>query len=185
MEGLAATVIIIASTVVWLRLLIEIGLVAPAFLLHAAGPLGLMLGFTVLLGVVAWWQQRRERTEMPAQGNPSEMKSALVFAALYAAVLLGVAWAKDVFGNEGLFIVAIIAGLTDVDAITLSTSRLVRGGLVTSNEGWRVILLASLSNMVFKFFAVALLGNRALLGRIAVAFGLIVGVGLVVLFTWP
>lgn len=185
LHGLAATVVIIASAVVWVRLLLEIAVVAPGFLPKAAGPLGLMLFVMVLIGVVVWWQQRSEQTDMPEQGNPSEMKSALVFAALYAIVLLAVAWAKDVLGDQGLWIVAVVAGLTDVDAITLSTSRLVKEGTLGATIGWKVILLASLSNMVFKFGAVAMLGSRALLGRIGAAFGLVIAVGAVVLVTWP
>jgi uncharacterized membrane protein (DUF4010 family) len=185
LESLAATVIIIANTVVWVRLLIEVGLVAPAFLPVAAGPLGVMLAAMVVTAALFWWRQRHERTELPEQENPSEMKSALVFAALYAIVLVGVAFAKDVLGNEGLYIVAVVAGLTDVDAITLSTSRLVREGVVGTREGWTVILLASLSNMVFKLGAVAILGSRALVGRIAAAFGVIVAIGVVVLVAWP
>jgi len=183
--GLAATVIIIANTVVWVRLLLEIGLVAPAFLPIAAGPIGVMLVAMVAIAGLFWWRQRNERTEIPAHGNPSEMKSALVFAALYAAILIGVAFAKDVLGNEGLYIVAVIAGLTDVDAITLSTSRLVREGVVGSREGWTVILLASLSNMVFKFGAVLALGSRALVGRLGAAFGVVVAIGVAVLLAWP
>jgi len=185
MEGLAATVIIIANTVVWIRVLIEIGLVAPSFLPHAAGPIGLMLGITILISGAFWWRQRSERTDMPKQGNPTELKPALVFAAMYAVVLLAVAWAQNALGSQGLYLVAVVAGLTDVDAITLSTSRLVRGGVVATHEGWVVILLASLSNMTFKLGAVAILGNRALLGRIAAAFGVVIGVGIVVLLTWP
>ena len=42
-SGLAATVILIASTIVLIRVLVEIGIVAPAFLGRAIGPLGLML----------------------------------------------------------------------------------------------------------------------------------------------
>lgn len=185
MEGLAATVIIIANAVVWIRVLVEIGFVAPRFVGEAAGPIGLMLALTIAVGVVFWWRQRGERMEMPKQGNPSEMTPALIFAAMYAIVLLAVAWAQDALGNEGLYIVAIVAGLTDVDAITLSTSRLVREGVVASHEGWRVILLASLSNMSFKLAAVAMLGSRALVGRIAAAFGIIVTAGILVLVTWP
>jgi uncharacterized membrane protein (DUF4010 family) len=185
MDGLAATVVIIAGSVVWIRVLVEVGVVAPGFLPRAAGPVGLMLGVSVLVAAVSFVRQRRERAELPAQGNPSEMKFALAFGALYTIVLVGVAFAQDVLGNQGLYIVAVVAGLTDVDAITLSTSRLVHGELVSADAGWRVILLASLSNMVFKFLAVAVLGSRGLLARIATAFGTIAAVGVLVLFLWP
>ena len=62
--------------------------------------------------------------ETPEPANPAELKSALLFGVLYAAVLLAVAFARDRFGTAGLYTVAVLSGLTDVDAITLSTARL-------------------------------------------------------------
>jgi uncharacterized membrane protein (DUF4010 family) len=100
-------------------------------------------------------------------------------------VLLAVAFARDRFGTAGLYTVAALSGLTDVDAITLSTSRLVDGGHLAAGDGWRAILLAILTNLVFKAALVAILGSRRMLGRVAVLFAAALAGGGVVWWAWP
>ena len=182
---LAALVIMIASTVVFGRVLVEIAAVAPGRLLQMGLPIAAMLGVSIAVSLVAWFLGRDQDAEPPEPGNPAELKSARVFGAIYAGVLLAVAFARDHFGTAGLYTVAVISGLTDVDAITLSTSRLAAGGGLDPDAGWRAMLLASLSNMVFKAGVVAVLGSRNLLGRIALLFGLALAGGGLILWLWP
>lgn len=178
---LAALVVMLASTVVYARVLLEVAAVARDRFAELAPPLAVMLGWMALLSLGAWLAGRDGAGEPPEPGNPAELKAALVFGALYVAVLLAVAFARDRFGNAGLYTVAALSGLTDVDAITLSTARLVQSARLDSETGWKAILLASLTNLGFKAGIVAALGSRALLGRIAVLFGAaIVGGGLIV-----
>ncbi len=187
--AVAAVVIAVANAVVYVRILAEIALVAPGFLATAAAPFALMLGLLVALSAALWLRgvptARQESTEPRPPDNPSELPAAFLFAFLYAVVLLAVAWAKERFGSSGLYGVALISGLTDVDAITLSTAQLVEAGRVTAAEAWRVILVASLSNFVFKAGIVAALGQRRLLGTIAFVFGVAVAAGLAILAFWP
>jgi len=182
---LAAVIIMIASTIVFIRLLIEVALVAPNFLYAAAPPILVMLVLLIALSAALWFRDRDQQNEMPAQDNPSELKSALVFGALYAIVLLAVASAKDMFGNRGLYVVAGISGLTDVDAITLSTAQLVNANRLDANDGWKLILLAALSNLVFKGAMIAALGHRRLLTKIAPLFGAALVAGTLLLILWP
>jgi uncharacterized membrane protein (DUF4010 family) len=184
-SSIAAVVLTIASAIVYARLLAEIAAVAPGFLAVAAAPIGVMLGLMAALAAGTWYFGAREESAMPPQENPAELKSALVFGLLYAVVLLVVAAVRDRFGARGLYVVAVISGLTDVDAITLSTSNMVGAQRLDASSGWRVILLASLSNLVFKAGMVAVLGNRRLLLRIAVIFGIALGAGIVLLLLWP
>ena len=48
---------------------------------------------------------------MPEQGNPTELKSAVLFGLLYALVLFGVAATREHFQQSGLFVVAVLSGL--------------------------------------------------------------------------
>jgi uncharacterized membrane protein (DUF4010 family) len=116
------------------------------------------------------------------QENPSELRSALLFSLLYAIFLLAIAFTKERYGSRGLYFVAGLSGLTDVDAITLSTSQMVNLNRISADQGWRVIIVATMSNLVFKAFMVAILGQRQLLGRISGPFGLAMAVGLFLLF---
>ena len=181
----AATVIQIASAVVYLRVLIEISAVAPEFLRTALFPILAMLALT-LLPAGAWWLLRRGRvTGMPQQANPSELRSALVFAAIFLAVSFALAAAKEWYGGRGLFAVALLSGLTDMDAITLSTSRLVSREQLDMTYGWRLIVVASLANLVFKACMISLLGTWKLLLYVLVLFAVPVVGGIVLLLMWP
>jgi uncharacterized membrane protein (DUF4010 family) len=79
--------------------------------------------------------------------------------------------------------VAFLSGLTDMDAITLSTATLVRRQELDGTTGGKVILLASLSNLLFKGGMVAILGTAALRRQIFVLFGiLLLGGGLILIW---
>ena len=182
---LAALVVMIASAVTFVRVMAEIAVVAHGSFLALAPPLAVLLGVAVVLSLVAWLIDRHAAQEPPEPANPAELRSALLFGVLYAAVLLAIAFARDRFGTAGLYAVAAFSGLTDVDALTLSTARLVDGGHLAAADGWRAILLAILVNLVFKAAIVAVLGSRRMLGRVAVLFAAALAAGGVVWWLWP
>jgi uncharacterized membrane protein (DUF4010 family) len=182
---LAAIVIIIASTVLYARLLLEIAVVAPAYLAATAPPILVLFGTLVVLSAVVWFVHRHEKSDMPEQENPTELKSALVFGGIYAIVLFAVAAAKTHFGERGLYVVAAISGLTDVDAITLSTMNLVNASTLSPSDGWRLVVIASTSNLVFKAAAVAALGSRRLFMWVGSVFGAAGVVAVLLLLFWP
>jgi uncharacterized membrane protein (DUF4010 family) len=81
--------------------------------------------------------------------------------------------------------VAALSGLTDMDAITLSTAQLIKRNDLSVDTGWRMILIGALSNLVFKCGAVAMLGHRKLLLRVSLVFGISLAVGVLLLICWP
>jgi uncharacterized membrane protein (DUF4010 family) len=174
----ATLVILIASLVVMLRLWLLGALLAPTLML----PLALVLGAGLLLGmlITAWgWRSLAGEGElpMPDVSNPTEIRTALTFGLLYAAVLFFSAWLQDIGGSNGLYVVALISGLTDVDAITLSTLRLYNVDKLTPMQAVISISLATISNLVFKsglvlFVGGVALGKRAIPGFVAVAAGI-------------
>ncbi len=182
---LAALVVMIASAVAFVRVLAEIAVVAPRSFLALAPPVAAAFGVAAAVAIGTWLVDRHDPEESPQPGNPAELKSALFFGALYAAVLLGMAFARDRFGMAGLYIVSAISGLADVDALTLSTARLVDAGRLAADPGWRAILLAVLANLVFKGGLVAVLGSRRMLGWVAALFGVTLAGGGLVLWLWP
>lgn len=182
---LGAMVVTIASTIVFARVLFEVGVVAPEVLPGVAGPLVAMLAVMTLISAAMWLAGRRHGPPAAVEGGPpTEFKSAIVFGALYAAVLLAVALANRHFGDRGLFTVAVLSGTTDVDAITLSTAQMIKKGQVASDTGWRMILVGALSNLAVKGLAVAALADRRMTARVAAAFGAAILCGLAILFLW-
>lgn len=183
--SMAAFVIMVASTIVFGRVVFEIAVVAPEILIDVVPPLAVM---TAAMGAIAaglYWMRRGEAEHVPIDEDPSQLKAAIVFGLLYAAVLFAVAAAKEHFDNRALYAVAALSGLTDMDAITLSTAQLIKRQELSVDTGWRMILVGALSNLVFKCAAVAVLGHRKLLLRVSVAFGISMVVGLLLLALWP
>jgi uncharacterized membrane protein (DUF4010 family) len=183
--GLATLVIVIAAGVSLGRVLIEIAAVAPGAFASMVFPLLAMLGVVAIIALAIFWFQHARKTQMPEQKNPAELKTAFVFAAAYGVILLAVAAAKEHFGSAGLYVVAAVSGLTDMDAITLSCARLVESSRLDASTGWRAILLAAMSNFVFKIGTVALLGHRLLALRISATFGFVLVCGVLILWLWP
>jgi uncharacterized membrane protein (DUF4010 family) len=104
---------------------------------------------------------------------------------VYALVLLAAEWVTHSLGSGALYYVAVVAGLTDVDAITLSTAKMAGVGQLRVDDAWRVILIAFVSNLAFKAAIVAALGSRALLWRVLLLFTLLGAVAGAVILLYP
>lgn len=184
---MAAFVIMAASTVALLRVMIEVVVVipekVPEVLLPLAVELVIMVGLSI--GLYYFINKEGDDAEMPEPSNPAQFKSALIFGFLYAVILLAVAFTKDKFGNNALYAVSIISGLTDVDAITLSLSNLMKGEGLETTLGWRLILLASLANLAFKGVLAATMGGKSLAKWVGIAFGISIVTGLIIMWLWP
>ncbi len=180
----AAIVIMIASTVVIVRVTAEVAIVAPAAVGLMAVPLAILFAAHVASCIALWLSGRGEDTSMPPQDNPTELKPALIFAALYAVILVAVAAARLYFGNRGLYVVAGMSGLTDVDALTLSAAQLTRDGRLAVDQAWRMIVIATISNLAFKTLVIGVVGSRGLLVRLLppFAFAALCGVLLVAFY---
>jgi uncharacterized membrane protein (DUF4010 family) len=185
LASLSAFVIMTASCISVVRVLIEIVAVAPARFLAMVSPFVAMLLACALISLALYFPGRKHAAKIPEQKNPAELKPALLFGALYAFVLLVVAAAKQYFGSAGLYIVAVISGLTDLDAITLSTGQLANSDKIEAKLAWRVILVALLSNLLFKFGIVAALGPTSLTKRVGLATAAAVVAGVAILLLWP
>ncbi|MFZ5558793.1 MAG: MgtC/SapB family protein [Pseudomonadota bacterium] len=163
LSRLAVVVVLLANAVVLFR----IGIVTAAV---SAGVLPQLLpmltaGALAALGAAAFgWRKLRaaKPPPLPEIGNPTEIKTAVTFGVLYAAVLLLAAWLSDYAGSKGLYAVALVSGLTDVDAITLSSLRLQEIGRIADREAVVAIGLATIANLAFKAGLAFAVGGRGL-----------------------
>jgi uncharacterized membrane protein (DUF4010 family) len=180
-----ALVLALSSTVVLPRVLVLVTLVAPGQVVHLAPPLVAMLVVMGLVCVVVYLRTRDALGRAHLDHAPSDLRAAVAFGALYSAVLLGIAAARQWLGAGGLYAVATLSGLTDVDAITLSTARMLEAGRVDVGIGWRLILVGVMANLAFKAAAALGLGHPALRGWFAGIFGSALVVGAALLWRWP
>ena len=166
-------------------MIVEVWLAARGQVAALLPPLAAMMAWTAIVAGSFHLRALRSGKEPGEEEPPSELKGAVMFGLLYVAVLYGVALAKKHFGNSGLYAVAAISGLTDMDAITLSTAGLISSGEVDPKTGWRVILLGGLANLVFKAGLVAVLGAREYIRPVLAGFGVILAGGVAILLLWP
>ncbi len=179
--GMAAMVILLANWVVLVRLAVVVAVLAPGLL----RPMAMLLGGGALAGLFVLyllWRRLNDKRDAPTleMKNPTEIRAALGFGALYAGVLFAAAWLSDLVGSQGVYAVAVVSGLTDVDAITLSSLRLFGLGTLHADQAVTTVLLAVLANIAFKSGLATVIGGAALArqvlpGMAAVAGGLLAG----------
>jgi uncharacterized membrane protein (DUF4010 family) len=149
----ATLAVMLASTVMFVRVILIVLVVNPSLVGDVAFP----SGFAALggLGVCLWlWLRSRGEkasAEELALSNPFELGQALQFALLFAAILLGSKAASVYLGTLGTYVAGLLAGTTDVDAITLSMAKLAPpAGVVSHRVAATTIFLATASNTAVK-----------------------------------
>ena len=177
-------IILIANTVLILRIALLVVAIAPALIQHILPLLG--SAFMAAIGYLIW--QRHDPNHTPVKApfeikNPAEISAALTFGLLYAAILLASAWLTDRVGQQGIYPLAAVSGLTDLDAITLSTLHMAKLGSVDGQTVAFVIAIALCANMLFKGGLAWIIGGRELARRVAPGYaatlaGLLLGIAL-------
>jgi uncharacterized membrane protein (DUF4010 family) len=175
----AAVGVVLAGSVTFLRILVLAAIFEPGLIAPLALPMGVMAA-TGLLGAAAIHlrSDRKGKTEDEIEGiaNPLELKAALSFGAVLAVVLLGVFYLRDWLGTGGVFAAAALSGVTDVDALTISVSRLVGGDLAAST-GAIAVFIAVAVNTAVKGGISLVAGNRRLGLRVIAAYVVVIAAG--------
>jgi uncharacterized membrane protein (DUF4010 family) len=189
-NGLAAG-LLISWTVMFARIAAEVAYVNPPLLRPLAAPLAAM-GLAVAIVAGVFYILGRSTAGLTAESvpltNPFSLTSAIKFALVFAAVLLAVKLVQTYWPAHGLYAVAALAGLTDVDAITLSMAEFAKGaaadpaqpppielatGASPATIAARSITIAAISNTLVKCGLVLFLGAWALSWRVLIATGLV------------
>ncbi|MBY0518157.1 MAG: DUF4010 domain-containing protein [Bacteriovoracaceae bacterium] len=167
LEKSSATIIMIAWTVVYLRLGLEVILVSSRFT-SVFLPLFIFFTISSLCSLYFWVNGNNEKSEMPSQDNPSEIKVALIFGVLFSVIIFVVAYVNEHWGKQALFLVAFLSGITDMDAITLSTAKLVETQKIEPVIGTKILIIAASSNTIFKAAMAWLFGGKNLFLKLLV-----------------
>lgn len=154
--------ILIASGISYLRMAILLALFNRELMLGLALPF-LMLATTAMGG--GWlWARREDAGALQAGGearpkNPLEISAALLFAALFVAMLVATHLAIEYLGNQGVYTLAGIMGVTDVTPFIMGMTQAVPAQASLHVADWG-ILIAAASNNVFKGIYAYLLSSR-------------------------
>ncbi len=145
------------------RLALAVGVVAPEVLRPLAAPLG-ALALTSALGAFAAARGARTAKREP-EGlqlrNPLDLRAALLWAGLLAALMLLSRALHAWLGTPGVYALATLSGVADVDAIALSLARMAPDALAPEVAA-RAIAVAALANTLAKASLASLLGGGAL-----------------------
>ncbi len=178
--------ILAATGMMYLRLLVLVLILNPAFLTALAAPF-LILGLGTLGACL--WRQRRLAPGPPTVGetearNPLELGTAFLFAALFVLMLLLSKLVLQHYGNAGLQVLSFLVGFTDIDPFVLSLLKGTFAAASTTQLAAAIVISAG-SNNLLKALYVALAGDRrgnrpaiaglVVLGGITLAIGLFMG----------
>ncbi len=166
----AQVVILLANVAMFVRVLVIVALVEPGALWAAAL---VLLPAALLASPGALWRLRRgagDTRTSDAYRNPTHLVAGVIFAAFYASILLLSAWLSEEVGAGGVYGLAALSGLTEVDAITLTSLRLLATGAVGLPVAITAICVAIASNLVFKSIVVFVVAGRAMGRDTAIAF---------------
>jgi uncharacterized membrane protein (DUF4010 family) len=159
---MCAFAIVLASTVMFPRIGVSLAAFNQELVVPMLAPLGAMVAVGVIGGLVMWKLSRDEQdgSEEPKFSNPFALRQALKLGAVFAAVRLASAAAHHYWGDSGLYASAVLAGLADVDAITISVARLHgEGQQVSTHTAVFAITLAAISNTMVKAGIALVLGG--------------------------
>jgi len=170
--------ILLSWAVMFVRVVIEVIIVNASLVGAIAVP---FIGMGVGAGLVAWWHYRRASHAAAVGGevivrSPFSLTEAVKFALFFAIVLVLFKLVERHAPGQGQLVVAGLAGLTDVDAVTLSMAKFaLDGGSVSTATA--AIVIAALSNTLVKCGLAVALGSPGLRRRVLIGTGVILAAG--------
>lgn len=169
--------IIIASAIMFPRLAILAYIFNSAILSYLAIPFTILTLICLISALLLF----KKNTDVPKTainlGNPLNIWNALGFGGIYVAILFAVFYGNQFFGESGLYYSALIAGLADTDAITISMAKF--GSLEEKLAlATNVILTATISNMIVKLAITYFKGSKKAGKFVMLIFGSVVAVGI-------
>jgi len=167
---------ILASSVMFLRVLLVIFIINYSLVEFLLVPMLSMFLTGILLSVMLWPKKRLDKgAELEA---PLTLGPALKFGFLFVCILFMSKISEMYLGESGFYATSILSGLVDVDAIVLAMSTIE----VSNTIAVKAITLAAITNTVVKAFYAWFLGGRKFGKWIATIFGIIILVGLISVF---
>lgn len=155
--------IMLAGLTMLARIVVLAGLLQPALLATLLWPIAAAGAVTLLSAALMLRGRGRTSDEQPQLQirNPFDLSTVLWLAALIAIILLAAKGLAGQVGNAGLFLLGAVSGIADVDALTLSMTRL-SGHQVAARDAASAILIAASVNTASKAVMAAVVGGERL-----------------------
>jgi uncharacterized membrane protein (DUF4010 family) len=158
-----ALAIAIASTGMFIRTLILIGILNFPLSVALLPPLLLGAGVLGLADLVMWrrtnnQKEKKDRIQQGEVSNPFALRPALQFGILFAVVLFVAAAAQALLGDVGVYLSSTVGGVAGLDAIALTVAKL-SGSTIPQSIAVRSVAMGVAANMVFKGIISSSLGK--------------------------
>jgi uncharacterized membrane protein (DUF4010 family) len=178
-----ALAITLAWTVMFGRVVVEVAVLNRALLQAVWLPMAVAMGAGLVCCIYYYFAQRTDQESDVQVSNPFELGPAIKFGALYAIILLVAKVAQYYFHDAGVYLASVLAGLTDVDAITLSMAELAgtQDGVAVPTAA-RAVVLATISNTAIKGGIALTAGSRTLRRALVLPFLLMLLTGAAIAF---
>ncbi|MCB2205192.1 MgtC/SapB family protein [bacterium] len=177
-----ASAIILACTIMYPRILVEVAVVNQSLLAFIWPMIAILTASGVAASLFLLMRKRSQASSDVDLKNPFELMSAVKFGLIFAVIIFVSKAAQEYLGSGGVFLAAGLAGLTDVDAITLSMANLAKDA-VSEATASTAILIAVVVNTIVKASIAFSLGAASLRKFTLPGFGLVLLTGLV-LIAW-
>lgn len=169
--------IIVASAIMFPRLALLAFMFNSAILEYLLFPFGLLTFLCILATILLIRKDDNKPDTDIKLGNPLNVLNAIGFGVVYVVILYAVFYSEKILGESGLYYSALIAGLADTDAITISMAKFSLEGeklkLASS-----VIIVATMSNMLVKLGITLFKGSKTAGKLVAYIFGSSIVVGI-------
>ena len=142
---------------------LALALTLPLLMLSALG-LALALGWYWLGG-----PSRPDTGQESAPANPLELSTAATFAALFVVISIATAWATQHFGSAGIYALAAIVGVSDIDPFVLNLAQGDAAQITIRVGAGAILIAASSNNLVKAVYAIAYSGGRVRVAPAALA----------------
>lgn len=169
-----AVAILAASSIMIIRVLIWAFIFNNQLFNRLVFPIAFV--FIVALGVaVAFYYKQRQsesiETDM-GKSKPLDLQGALFFGLVYTVILLVVSYANEYLGEKGMLLSSAIAGLSDIDAITISVSK-IAGESLSLSIASNAVLIATVSNTIVKLGIGMSAGSLELRKHLFIGYGIV------------
>ncbi len=177
-----ALAVLLACSTMFPRILVEVAIVNPKLLPSLSVTISLMAVAGFIFCFILWKKTKKEISDEVPLVNPFEILPAVKFGLLYAAIVFVSRLVSETAGSNGVYIVSILSGLTDVDAITLSMSQIAKTDPSKMGQASIAITLAAFSNTIMKAGMAIFLGAKKFRIYIVAGFSGILIFGVIGLF---
>ncbi|MGS0527109.1 DUF4010 domain-containing protein [Zobellia nedashkovskayae] len=170
--------IVIASAIMFPRLALLAYIFNSAILRYLALPFCLLTIICIVVSLVLIQRDTKKPDTNIKLGNPLNILNAIGFGAIYVVILFAVFYSNKFFGESGLYYSALISGLADTDAITISMAKFSLDSEKLELASL-VIIAAISSNMLVKLGISIFKGSKTTGKLVGYTFGSIILVGVI------